>query len=185
MTRTIDLSAKRDAIREHGLDRVNIVGVGLFAQPKSWDELQRWLDRLSGSERALATTAAVMTWNLAAYYDGHNEATESARSDEDALTERDRLSEIVAEHDALTADPEAPEAFEVLTSRPDGTRCFGQTFASAADADAYADAMHIAGFADNGTAALDVQTSVAAALAIAADFYGAPQLLQLSPEAEL
>jgi len=77
---------------------------------------------------------------------------------------------------------DAPEVFEVLTSRDDGSQCFGQTFATAEAAQAYIDAMRVAGFTDNGTAAIDVQTSANAALAIAAAFYAAPQLLQLIEE---
>lgn len=46
---------------------MKIQEVGLFHTPKTWEELQDWLEGLNGSEKAMATTAAVMAWNLAAY----------------------------------------------------------------------------------------------------------------------
>lgn len=38
----------------------------LFHTPADWQELCGWLSNLRGSEAALATTAAMMAWNLAA-----------------------------------------------------------------------------------------------------------------------
>jgi hypothetical protein len=40
--------------------------VHMFATPENWPELERWLMGLTGAERAVATTAALMAWNLAA-----------------------------------------------------------------------------------------------------------------------
>jgi|AntAceMinimDraft_11_1070367.scaffolds.fasta_scaffold06640_5 hypothetical protein len=40
--------------------------VNFFHTPADWNELQNWLDGLYGSEKAAATTAALMAWNLAA-----------------------------------------------------------------------------------------------------------------------
>jgi hypothetical protein len=45
---------------------MKIQEVGFFHTPESWEELQTWLDNLNGSEKAMATTAAIMAWNLAA-----------------------------------------------------------------------------------------------------------------------
>ena len=42
-----------------------IKSVGMFHTPKDMGELEDWLSRLSGSERVVATTAAMMAWNLA------------------------------------------------------------------------------------------------------------------------
>jgi hypothetical protein len=39
--------------------------IGLFATPKSWDELQAWIEGHSPEERAHLYTAACMAWNLA------------------------------------------------------------------------------------------------------------------------
>ena len=39
---------------------------GLFATPTSTEELQAWIDALSGpGEKQLALTVSMMTWNLA------------------------------------------------------------------------------------------------------------------------
>jgi hypothetical protein len=45
---------------------MKIAEVGFFHTPADWDELQLWLGGLPGPERAMATTAALMAWNLAA-----------------------------------------------------------------------------------------------------------------------
>jgi len=42
--------------------------IGIFHTPKNWEELQTWLTRLNGPEAVLATTAAMMAWNLAASF---------------------------------------------------------------------------------------------------------------------
>lgn len=39
--------------------------VGLVHTPSGWPELEDWLGRLHSSERATATIAALMAWNLA------------------------------------------------------------------------------------------------------------------------
>ena len=80
MTKTIDMSHKRGEIEELKGQRANIKAVGLVHQPKSWAELEAWLERLHSGERAVAMTAAMMAWNLAARFDAHNEATEGARN---------------------------------------------------------------------------------------------------------
>ena len=41
-----------------------LTNVGLFYTPKSTEELEEWIERLSGAERALAYTVMGMTWNL-------------------------------------------------------------------------------------------------------------------------
>jgi len=45
---------------------MKIEEVGFFHTPANWTELQGWLDELNGSEKAMATVAALMAWNLAA-----------------------------------------------------------------------------------------------------------------------
>jgi len=45
---------------------MKIAELGFFHTPADWDELQSWIDSLHGPEKAMATTAAVMAWNLAA-----------------------------------------------------------------------------------------------------------------------
>jgi len=45
---------------------MKIAELGFFHTPANWDELHAWLDNLEGSEKAMATTAAIMAWNLAA-----------------------------------------------------------------------------------------------------------------------
>ena len=45
---------------------MEIKSVELFHTPESWTELQDWIEGHTGSERAVATVAAVMAWNLAA-----------------------------------------------------------------------------------------------------------------------
>jgi len=45
---------------------MEIKPVELFHTPASWTELQDWIEGHTGSERAVATVAAVMAWNLAA-----------------------------------------------------------------------------------------------------------------------
>ena len=78
-TKTIDMSHERGQIEELGTKRANIKSVGFFHQPESWEELQGWIERHAPEDRVHITTAAVMAWNLAARFDAHNEATESAR----------------------------------------------------------------------------------------------------------
>jgi hypothetical protein len=46
---------------------MKIAEVGFFHTPADWDELQGWISNLSGSEKAMATIAAMMAWNLAAH----------------------------------------------------------------------------------------------------------------------
>tara|TARA_R110000868_G_scaffold383278_5_gene650186 strand:- start:4831 stop:5064 length:234 start_codon:yes stop_codon:yes gene_type:complete len=74
------MSHPRALLPEMEGKRANIVASGFAHQPKSWAELTAWLDRLSASERAMATTAAMMAWNLAARFDGHNEALAKAEN---------------------------------------------------------------------------------------------------------
>jgi len=45
---------------------MKIEEVGFFHTPANWTELQGWLDGLDSSEKAMATVAALMAWNLAA-----------------------------------------------------------------------------------------------------------------------
>ena len=59
-------------ITEYENTTVNIKPNGMFHTPEDWDELMSWLERLHGSERAVAMTAAVMAWNMAARFDAHN-----------------------------------------------------------------------------------------------------------------
>ena len=40
--------------------------MGLFATPKTMDELMQWIENLSGGERVAAMTAMGMTWNFMA-----------------------------------------------------------------------------------------------------------------------
>lgn len=61
-------------IQEYEGAVISIGPQGFFHTPESWSELNDWLENLSGSERAMATTAAVMAWNLAARFDAHNKA---------------------------------------------------------------------------------------------------------------
>ena len=42
-----------------------ITKVGIFHTPESMDELQSTIEKLSGSERAIATQFMCFTWNLA------------------------------------------------------------------------------------------------------------------------
>ena len=44
----------------------------IFHTPKDWDEIMRWINRHPAEQRAMITTAAAMTWNLAAKI--HNES---------------------------------------------------------------------------------------------------------------
>lgn len=52
--------------------------VELFHTPASWAELQDWIEGHTGSERAVATVAAVMAWNLAASITNEKEAKDAA-----------------------------------------------------------------------------------------------------------
>jgi hypothetical protein len=45
---------------------MQIKPLDMFHTPSSWKELQDWIDGHAGPERAVATVAAVMAWNLAA-----------------------------------------------------------------------------------------------------------------------
>jgi len=45
---------------------MKIEGTNFFHTPENMKELQDWLSSLNGSEAAMATTAAMMAWNLAA-----------------------------------------------------------------------------------------------------------------------
>jgi Tfp pilus assembly protein PilN len=45
---------------------MKIEGTNFFHTPKDMKELQDWLSNLNGSESLVATTAAMMAWNLAA-----------------------------------------------------------------------------------------------------------------------
>ena len=40
--------------------------LNIFHTPKDWAELQKWLEGMHGPEAVMATTAAMMAWNLAA-----------------------------------------------------------------------------------------------------------------------
>jgi len=40
--------------------------INLAHTPKDWTELTQWLEGFNGSERGVATLAALMAWNLAA-----------------------------------------------------------------------------------------------------------------------
>ena len=55
---------------------------GMFATPKNAEALQDWIERLSGGEKAVAYTAAGMTWNLAAKLTGEPEPGESEEKNE-------------------------------------------------------------------------------------------------------
>ena len=44
---------------------MKIEGTNFFHTPENMKELQDWLSSLNGSEAAMATTAAMMAWNLA------------------------------------------------------------------------------------------------------------------------
>jgi len=46
-------------------DTNNLVPCNMFATPDSVENLQEYLSRFSGSEAAVATTCAMMAWNLA------------------------------------------------------------------------------------------------------------------------
>jgi hypothetical protein len=45
---------------------VRIAPVDFFTTPRDWREMEAWLMNLHGAERAVATIAAMMAWNLAA-----------------------------------------------------------------------------------------------------------------------
>lgn len=45
---------------------LNIQPHGMFHTPKSQEELLGWIEKHSGSEKAVAMTAAMMTWNYLA-----------------------------------------------------------------------------------------------------------------------
>lgn len=45
---------------------MKIEEIGLAHTPANWQELQDWLEGHNGSERGVATVAALMAWNLAA-----------------------------------------------------------------------------------------------------------------------
>lgn len=81
MSRTIDMSHERALIPEMEGARANIQAMGWVVQPQSWEELQGRLDQLCEGERSLATLYALMAWNLAARFDGHNQALEAQRHD--------------------------------------------------------------------------------------------------------
>jgi len=38
---------------------------GLFHTPSGMEALMQWIEKLNGNERAVAMTAAMMSWNLA------------------------------------------------------------------------------------------------------------------------
>jgi len=38
---------------------------GLFHTPSSMEDFMQWIEKLNGNERAVAMTAAMMSWNLA------------------------------------------------------------------------------------------------------------------------
>ena len=54
-------SAAADALEE-GLV---LEKCGLFHTPTSMEALMQWIESLNGGERAVAMTAAMMSWNLA------------------------------------------------------------------------------------------------------------------------
>ena len=45
---------------------MKIEPIGLAHTPEDWKELMEWLEGHNGSERGVATVAALMAWNLAA-----------------------------------------------------------------------------------------------------------------------
>lgn len=49
---------------------------GFFYTPESQDDLVNWIERLSGSERALAFTVMGMTWNLCSKLVSNDDAKE-------------------------------------------------------------------------------------------------------------
>ena len=56
---------------------MKIEEIGMFHTPKDWVELQEWINGLHGSEKAMATIAACMAWNLAASLTNEEETNDA------------------------------------------------------------------------------------------------------------
>ncbi len=52
---------------------MKIEPIEMFATPKSWKEVERWIEAHAPEERAHLYTAALMTWNLAVHLNGKSE----------------------------------------------------------------------------------------------------------------
>ena len=47
------------------MEKLMLEKCGLFHTPSSMEALMQWIESLNGGERAVAMTAAMMSWNLA------------------------------------------------------------------------------------------------------------------------